>query len=154
IPSSGWRRGRRSPRPPRSPLESVTQRRSAATSPEGINAQMQYFEPSMPSKRPHYILGIHQSGSLSSAALVKDGILLAGAPEERFTRRKLDRAFPHQAVRFCLDRAGIAMQDITAFAVGWNAGENAALRYRGGFSDWMRYPGEWLSSVPNHLLPR
>ena len=35
-----------------------------------------------------YILGIHASGPISSAALIKDGSVLAAAPEERFVRRK------------------------------------------------------------------
>lgn len=102
---------------------------------------------------PH-VLGIHQSGPISSAALVADGIVAAGAAEERFSRIRQDNGFPHAAAAFCLDHAGLAPADLRVVAIGWNAGENAAMKYRAGFSDWMRYPGEWLSSVPNHLLPR
>ncbi len=99
-----------------------------------------------------YILGVHQSGPISSAALLGDGKIIAASPEERFSRIKHDRSFPHRAIDFCLRRAGIGYEDLAEIAIGWNPGENAALKYRPGFSDWMRYPGEWLASVPNHLL--
>lgn len=98
------------------------------------------------------ILGIHQSGSTSAAALVRDGRVVAAQPEERFTRRKYDRDFPNAAIDYCLSHAPGGWPDVRHVAIGWNAGENAAIRYRGGFSDWMRYPGEWLTSVPNHVL--
>jgi carbamoyltransferase len=100
------------------------------------------------------ILGIHHSGPIASAALVVDGRVVAGAPQERFSRVKQDDKFPHDAIRFCLSRAGIGLTDLDAVAIGWNPGENAALKYHRGFSDWMRYPGEWLASVPNHLLSK
>ena len=100
------------------------------------------------------IIGIHHSGPISAAALVIDGRVIAGAPQERFSRIKHDDAFPHDAIAFCLEHAGLSLTDLDAVAIGWNAGENAAMRYRRGFSDWMRYPGEWLASVPNHLLSR
>src|SRR5207245_10950210 len=40
-------------------------------------------------------------------ALVRDGVVLAVAQEERFTRKKHDAGFPAQAVRWCLADAGI-----------------------------------------------
>ncbi len=93
------------------------------------------------------------SGPISSAALMHDGQLIAAVPEERFSRIKHDRSFPHQALSYCLDVAKIGMDRVDCFSIAWNPGENIALKYRPGFSDWMRYPGEWLTSVPNHLLP-
>ena len=42
----------------------------------------------------------------SAAALIEDGEIVAAAQEERFTRIKHDPAFPRNAVRFCLSRAG------------------------------------------------
>src|SRR5262249_5133043 len=101
-----------------------------------------------------YILGIHNSGWTTSAALLKDGRLVAGGAEERWNREKYSRAFPHQAVRYCLREEGIRFEDIEHIAVGWNPAINLAARYRGGFSDRLRYAGEWLYSVPNHVLSR
>jgi len=99
------------------------------------------------------VLGIHQSGQIASAAIVKNGKVVAGIPEERFTRIKYDRSFPQNAINFCLKESGMSIHDIDVIAIGWNPGENVANKYRSGFSDWMRYPGEWLASVPNHILP-
>lgn len=100
------------------------------------------------------ILGIHQSGPVSSAALVADNKVIAGQAQERFSRHKQDRSFPADAIDYCLSHLAGGWNAIDHVAVGWNAGENASIRYRGGFSDWMRYPGEWLASVPNHVLTR
>jgi|APSaa5957512535_1039671.scaffolds.fasta_scaffold21787_3 carbamoyltransferase len=104
-------------------------------------------------RKHHYVLGVHQSGLIASATVIKDGQVVAGLPEERLTRIKHDRSFPQNAINFCLNECGITIHDIEIMAIGWNPGENAAQKYRSGFSDWMRYPGEWLSSVPNHILP-
>ena len=102
---------------------------------------------------PKNIVGIHMSGPISSAALMRDGRLIAAAPEERFSRIKQDRSFPHQALNYCLAEAAIQLDQVDCFSIAWNSGENVALKYRSGFSDWMRYPGEWLTSVPNHIIP-
>jgi carbamoyltransferase len=58
------------------------------------------------------ILGLSAFYHDSSAALVRDGILIAAAEEERFSRRKHDAAFPSLAVDFCLKQAGITIQDV------------------------------------------
>ncbi len=52
----------------------------------------------------------------SAAAIVRDGVIVAAAQEERFSRRKHDPEFPTQAVAFCLERAGIVAQDLDAVA--------------------------------------
>jgi carbamoyltransferase len=101
-----------------------------------------------------YILGIHNSGWTTSAALLQDGRLVAGGAEERWTREKYSRAFPHKAIQYCLKHAGIRFEDVDHIALGWNPAINLASRYRGGFSDRLRYAGEWLYSVPNHVLAR
>ncbi len=61
----------------------------------------------MKADNPLYILGISAYYHDSAAALIKDGQIVAAAQEERFTRKKHDYAFPSQAVRYCLDEAGI-----------------------------------------------
>jgi carbamoyltransferase len=99
-----------------------------------------------------YILGIHASGSISSAALIKDGEIIAAVPEERIVRRKSTSEFPVNSINFCLDYASIKLKDVDYIAVAWNPGINASHRYRGGFSDWVRTPMERLYSVPNRLL--
>src|ERR1700754_153911 len=53
------------------------------------------------------ILGISAFYHDSAAALIDDGRIVAAAQEERFTRRKHDAGFPHNAAAYCLDQAGI-----------------------------------------------
>lgn len=58
------------------------------------------------------IIGISAYYHDSAAALVVDGEIIAAAQEERFTRIKHDFNFPENAVKFCLDYAGLKMADI------------------------------------------
>lgn len=59
-----------------------------------------------------YILGISAFYHDSAACLLRDGKAIAAAQEERFTRIKHDPAFPVQAVRYCLQEAGIGLADV------------------------------------------
>jgi len=58
------------------------------------------------------ILGISAFYHDSAAALVEDGRILAAAQEERFTRKKHDASFPENAIRFCLDRTNLDLDEI------------------------------------------
>jgi carbamoyltransferase len=58
------------------------------------------------------ILGVSCFYHDSAAALLQDGLLVAAAEEERFTRKKHDNGFPGNAIRFCLESAGITSQDL------------------------------------------
>ncbi len=58
------------------------------------------------------VLGLSAFYHDSAAALVKDGLLVAAAEEERFSRKKHDHGFPSMAVRFCLRQAGVGIQDV------------------------------------------
>ncbi len=63
-------------------------------------------------KQHHWILGISAYYHDSAACLLRDGQIVAAAQEERFTRRKADPDFPHQALDYCLRQAGIGMQHL------------------------------------------
>src|SRR6266540_3896858 len=54
-----------------------------------------------------YILGVSCYFHDASAAILRDGVLLAAAEEERFSRVKHDFGFPSRAIQFCLDQAAI-----------------------------------------------
>jgi len=54
------------------------------------------------------ILGISAFYHDSAAALVRDGWLVAAAQNERFTRKKHDPEFPKEAIKYCLQDAGIS----------------------------------------------
>jgi len=58
------------------------------------------------------VLGISCYYHDSAAALVRDGLLVAAAEEERFTRNKHDNGFPSDAVAYCLREAGISADDL------------------------------------------
>ena len=58
------------------------------------------------------ILGISAFYHDSAAALIEDGVVIAAAQEERFTRKKHDDRFPESAIHYCLDEAGISLADI------------------------------------------
>lgn len=72
------------------------------------------------------VLGVNQIPGMlswmhdSSAALVADGELIATAEEERFSRVRHHRGFPHQALAFCLKQGGIALSDADYIAVPYS----------------------------------
>jgi carbamoyltransferase len=59
-----------------------------------------------------YILGISCFYHDAAAAILKDGVLIAAAEEERFSRNKHDSGYPTHAVAYCLEEAGIAAEDL------------------------------------------
>ena len=88
-----------------------------------------------------YILGISCFYHDSAAALIKDGELVAASEEERFSRIKHDNGFPHHAIQFCLDYAGIQSGDLD-YVVFY---EKPLLKFdrilRSGLAAW---PKSWL----------
>ena len=65
-----------------------------------------------------YILGLNAYHADSSAALLKDGVLIAAIEEERFRRVKHWAGFPSEAIRFCLRDAGITLDQVDHIAIG------------------------------------
>jgi carbamoyltransferase len=63
------------------------------------------------------VLGLNAYHADSAACLVADGKLLAAAEEERFRRIKHWAGFPAQAIRYCLQEAGVGAKDITHVAL-------------------------------------
>jgi len=59
-----------------------------------------------------HILGISCFYHDSAACLVRDGVILAAAQEERFTRKKHDPRFPNNAIKYCLEEAGITSKNL------------------------------------------
>ncbi len=65
-----------------------------------------------------YILGLNAYHADSSAAIFKDGVMIAATEEERFTRVKHWAGFPVLAIRFCLQEAGITLNDVDYITIG------------------------------------
>lgn len=72
-------------------------------------------------KKSRYVMGLSCFYHDSAAALIKDGKIIAAAEEERFSRIKNDRRFPHYAANYCLEEAGIQQHDLSAVVYYDNA---------------------------------
>jgi carbamoyltransferase len=64
-----------------------------------------------------YILGINAYHGDAAAALIKDGRIVAAVEEERFNRVKHCAGFPAEAVRYCLQTAGIGIEDVAHIGI-------------------------------------
>jgi len=58
------------------------------------------------------ILGISCFYHDSASCLLRDGLIVGAAQEERFSRKKHDPRFPAKAIKYCLEEGGIAVQDL------------------------------------------
>jgi len=59
-----------------------------------------------------FVLGISAYYHDSAACLIRDGEIISAAQEERFTRKKHTANFPSEAVKFCLNDAGVPWSDL------------------------------------------
>lgn len=64
-------------------------------------------------------LGISGSGHDSAAVLIHDGVVEAAIEQERLDRIKHSNKAPIEAIRFCLQKAGISLKDIDYIAVSY-----------------------------------
>jgi carbamoyltransferase len=78
------------------------------------------------------ILGINAYHGDASAALLRDGELVAAVEEERFRRVKHCAGFPDHSIRACLDIAGVTGQEVDRFAISRNP--RAHLLRKAGFA--------------------
>ncbi len=62
------------------------------------------------------ILGLSAFYHESTCCLLQDGVLVAAASEERFSRVKHDSGLPVEAFRYCLREGGIDVTDLDALA--------------------------------------
>lgn len=99
-----------------------------------------------------YILGISAYYHNSAAALIHNGVVVTAAEEERFTRIKFDATFPHNAVAFCLQKAGIVLADIEAIVYYEKPllkfdriAENFSRTGIAGFKAFIKYMPLWSS---------
>jgi carbamoyltransferase len=86
------------------------------------------------------ILGLSCFYHDSAACLLRDGHIVAAAQEERFTRKKHDPRFPKNAIKYCLEEAGIAIQDL-----------NYAVFYDKPFLTFERLLMSYLTVAPTGL---
>ena len=60
------------------------------------------------------ILGISAFYHDSAAALIINDKVIAAAQEERFTREKQSSKFPVEAIKYCLEEAGVEIDELDA----------------------------------------
>src|SRR5438105_8276915 len=86
------------------------------------------------------ILGVNAFHADSAAALIKDGVLVAAAEEERFRRVKHWAGFPSQAIAYCLREARVRLTDVEHVAVNMDGRAHRVrkIRYVLGHSPNMR----------------
>src|SRR5215469_2608578 len=70
------------------------------------------------------ILGLNAFHADSSACILKGGVLVAAAEEERFRRIKHWAGFPSEAVRWCATEAGVTLGDLDAVALNQDSRAN------------------------------
>lgn len=58
------------------------------------------------------ILGINAYHGDAAAAIIRDGQLVAAVEEERFNRCKHCAGFPAESVRYCLEAAGVSIEEV------------------------------------------
>jgi carbamoyltransferase len=96
------------------------------------------------------ILGLNHGEFNSSAAVVKDGILEAASPEERFIREKKTKKFPKNASKFCLDHLKIELSDCDFIAQAWNPGDHWQ-KHNPLISDFRTRREDYFYTVPDNL---
>ncbi len=62
------------------------------------------------------VIGISAHYHTSACCLLRDGLLVASAEEERFTRLKYDASVPRHAFKYCLKAAGCTIADVDCVA--------------------------------------
>ena len=67
-----------------------------------------------------YILGVNAYHGDSSACIYKDGVLIAATEEERIRRFKHWAGLPTEAIKFCLNEAGITLKEVDYITVSRN----------------------------------
>lgn len=97
------------------------------------------------------ILGLSCFYHDAAACLLDGGRVVAAAQEERFTRKKHDWNFPKNAIRYCLDQAGMEAKDLDAvgfYDKPFIKFERILLTY---IATWPRGLGSFLKALPPWL---
>jgi carbamoyltransferase len=97
------------------------------------------------------ILGLNHGEINSSAAILKDGKLIAGSTEERYNRQKKTKSFPTNAVKYCLEELNIKIKDCDFIAQAWNPHANL-IKYNPFMSNVRNKREDYFYSIPDHLF--
>lgn len=101
-----------------------------------------------------YVLGISCYYHDSGAALVKDGQLFAAAEEERFNRKKHYSDFPKHAIQYCLDEAGITIDEVDYIGFYEKPLVKFSRILETTLSCWPKTYWTWVRSMPVWLMTK
>jgi carbamoyltransferase len=101
------------------------------------------------------VLGISCFYHNSAASLIRDGHIVSAAEEERFTRIKNDRRFPHHAINYCLEQGGLHQDELSAVVYYDNSALTferichsiMAIDYSSAKNMWMEAMPSWLRTT-------
>jgi len=97
------------------------------------------------------ILGLNSHEINSSAAIIKNGKLIYGAPEERFIRSKLTKKFPKNSVNYFIDNLQNKFNNFDYIGQSWNP--SAYLRkYNPLYSGERKTREEYFYSIPDNFF--
>ena len=97
------------------------------------------------------ILGLNHGEINSSAAIIKEGEVIAGSSEERYTRLKKTKAFPINSVKYCLNELDIKITDCDFIAQAWNPYASLT-KYNPQISGYRNKREDYFYSIPDHLF--
>jgi carbamoyltransferase len=105
------------------------------------------------------VLGVNALFHDPSAALVVDGRIVAAAEEERFSRRKHGKRpvpfsaweLPEQAMRWCLEKAGLCVEDLDAVAYSYDPRLAHPAEKLGLLDPWDHLRQEYAARAPEFL---
>ncbi len=96
------------------------------------------------------ILGLNAFHGDSSAALIRDGQLVAAAEEERFCRIKHWAGLPVRSIAFCLEQGGTDLSDIDVIAINQDSRANSLEKLKFAMKHWPR-PGFIYDKIKDKL---
>ncbi len=105
------------------------------------------------------VLGVNALFHDPAAALVVDGVVLAAAEEERFSRRKHGKRpvpfaaweLPELSMRWCLEHAGLAPEDLDAVGYSFDPGLSRPADEMGLHDPWDHLRLTYARQVPSFL---
>lgn len=96
-----------------------------------------------------YILGVNAYHGDASAAIVKDGRLIAAVEEERLNRKKHCAGFPTLAIQYCLKEAGITAAELDHVGISRDPSANLHKKILFSMSRLAKLPGLIGSRLAN-----
>lgn len=97
--------------------------------------------------RRRIVLGLNASHD-ASACLLVDGEIAVAVPEERLSRVKHQKGFPRRAVEYCLQAAGVTLDDVGAIVLN----EPMATDYGSMLRENLGFRGELIVNPSHHML--